>query len=368
MAINLLLTGLLLLFPLGQLMRLPLGWTGGGIYFHDLILVGLWLWLCFKHRQQIWLLIQKDRLSQLIIIFAGWALLTWLINYQRWGNRSLIGLGYLFRWLLLAAPYFTLKLINKKEVKKIVNLTRFSLLLTAILALMQYLIFPDQRHLIYFGWDDHYYRLTGTLIDPNFTGLILVLALGFNLIYSTPFSFAIILYLFLLYLTYSRASWLAFLGLLIAWLRTKKTIRPVLFLILGFLILIIVLPRPFGEGGNLRRTFSLKSRLHSWQIAAKIIRQNPFWGVGFNNYRLAQKELGVLGSDWAETRAGAGADNSFLFLAATAGLPGLIILLFLIWHWQPRWWIVPIIIHSLFNNSLFYPWVLLLVWLIQGSN
>ena len=38
-----------------------------------------------------------------------------------------------------------------------------------------YFIFPDVRSLAVDQWDPHYYRLVGSLLDPGFTGIILVL-------------------------------------------------------------------------------------------------------------------------------------------------------------------------------------------------
>jgi len=359
---------LVLVFPLGQLIRLPLGFPGVGVYVHDLILGIIWSLLLIRHSRKLVVLLKKDRLSRLIIMFASWSLLTWLVNCHRWGPRSLIGLGYLIRWLLFTAPYFALKISNDQMLNdKMIKLVRFSLFLTAILGLIQYLVFPDLRHLKYFGWDDHYYRLTGTFLDPNFMGLILVLAIGLELI-SHPFpSFSILFYLFLLYLTYSRASWLALLALLIGWGIKKRAWRLIFFLVISYLSLVILFPRPFGEGGNLLRTFSLKSRYRSWQTAWLVAKRNPVFGVGFNNYRWVQKELDVLGEDWAEGHAGAGADNSFLFIGATTGIVGLIIFLKLVFSWRPSWLVLSVIVHSFFNNSLFYSWALILIWLLQAN-
>ena len=40
---------------------------------------------------------------------------------------------------------------------------------------LQYVLYPNLRYLLYLGWDDHYLRLFGSLLDPNFTGVMLVL-------------------------------------------------------------------------------------------------------------------------------------------------------------------------------------------------
>src|SRR3989304_8999963 len=43
----------------------------------------------------------------------------------------------------------------------------------AVFGLAQYILIPDTRFLAVLNWDDHYYRLLSTLLDPNFTGIIL---------------------------------------------------------------------------------------------------------------------------------------------------------------------------------------------------
>lgn len=94
--------------------------------------------------------------------------------------------------------------------------------------------------------------------------------------------------------------------------------------------------------------------------------KNPLFGTGFNLYRYAN--TGAVG----DSHAGAGSDSSLLFVFATTGIAGLLIYLWL-WGkilklgWQRRNTQAGLIllasstsllIHSLFSNSLFYPWVL----------
>lgn len=351
---NSLFWALIFLYPLGQLEQLPLGLGWGRVYLHDLILAALWVIMLTKYRRRWLTLIKKDRLGRAFLAFSAWAGLTWALNYSHFGRQNFIGLAYLARWLLLAAPYFFLKMTNDQwsndQIKRMLLL---SLFLTAFLGLIQYLLFPDLRHLRYFGWDDHYYRLTGTFLDPNFIGLILVLDLGLELTNRSALSFRILFYLALLYLTYSRASWLALLALLVAWGLKKKTWHLGAIFVISYLFLIAFSPKPFGEGGNLLRTFSIKSRWHNWEESWQLIKQNPVLGVGFNNYQLVQPEHHK-------------ADNSFLLVWATTGPIGLMLFLRLLFHWRPLWLMAPIFFHGFFNNSLFYPWVLLLVWSFLG--
>jgi O-antigen ligase len=111
---------------------------------------------------------------------------------------------------------------------------------------------------------------------------------------------------------------------------------------------------------------STTSNLLSIKNSFKIFSQNPFLGTGFNVYRYVQKNQGLLPQDdWLENHAGAGADSSLLFVAATTGVIGLVCYLFYLIRLfklpNLNYYVIPLLAHSLFLNSLFYPAVL--VWL-----
>ncbi len=140
---------------------------------------------------------------------------------------------------------------------------------------------------------------------------------------------------------------------------------------------LLILPRaPGGEGVKLERTSSVKARLLNWQNSASIFVKNPILGVGFNTYRYAQKQAGFLDtSKWLKSHAGAGADSSLLFIAATTGTVGFI---FFIRYLKSVWKIssaglflraslVALFFHSFFLNSLFYPFVLIWVSLMLAT-
>jgi len=82
---------------------------------------------------------------------------------------------------------------------------------------------------------------------------------------------------------------------------------------------------------------------------------------------LAQKEKGYLNSsNWQTNHAGAGADNSYLFVLATSGTIGLIAFGYLMFSFSPWWLMAPIMVHSLFNNAWFYPWVIILAFVVTS--
>jgi len=257
------------------------------------------------------------------------------------------------------------------------QLARLLLLLslaTLISGAYQYLFFPDIRHLQIFEWDPHYYRLVGTWLDPGFTGLIIVFGLIF--IFHAPGlarSWRTLLW-FLGYmalaLTYSRASYFAFLisMAIISWRRRSLALWIGVLLLFGTTL--ILLPRPGGEGVNLQRTSTIQARLINWRQSWTIFSHHPVLGVGFNTYRYVQTRYGFLDSaDWLVSHSGAGADSSILFVLATTGIVGgLVYLAYLrsmltirTYHHLLSTSLWAALGHSLFLNSLFYPPVL--VWL-----
>jgi hypothetical protein len=101
--------------------------------------------------------------------------------------------------------------------------------------------------------------------------------------------------------------------------------------------------------------------------------------VGFNAYRYAQRDYGFLEEErWQLSHAGAGADSSLLFVLATTGILGLGAYL-KIWlkvleksgSKKNRLLVLTVLgvllSHSLFLNSLFYPWIMAWLWLVLAT-
>ena len=99
---------------------------------------------------------------------------------------------------------------------------------------------------------------------------------------------------------------------------------------------------------------------------------SPVVGVGFNAYRYAKYQQGILNEEGLlESHSGAGADSSILFVLATTGVVGLMAYLnlgFNLWKYAAgnilfKTSLLGIIAHSFFNNTLFYPWAMEWLWL-----
>ncbi|MBL7078441.1 O-antigen ligase family protein [Candidatus Shapirobacteria bacterium] len=371
---------ILIIFPLGQLVRLPLGWLMVNIYLQDLFVLGLAV--SFLKREGL----KGLRVSKLFQSFRPFLIISVLslaINIPVWGGRNtLTGSLYLVRYLAYFFIFLTVEGFNQGEKKQVLKMLFLSGWLAAVLGLIQYFIYPDFRSWELFNWDPHLYRVVGTFWDPGFTGMIYLQALVLIVILNWSkikninwrfFSFWVLPIYLALVLTYSRSVYLALLIAIgvIAWFKKTKK-----FFLVGsgiLLVTIIFLPRLSSIGTKIERRDSVYSRLENWRHSLTIVRQNPLLGVGFNNYRWAQKEAGFLEDDWEKNHAGAGADSSILFILATTGIFGLIAYLLFFKELLRGSGLlilatfIPWLIHSFFNNSLFYPWLIIWGWIVLGA-
>lgn len=350
---NYLLILALLIWPFGQLLNLQLPGQTMVIYPLDLICILLTLSLLFSKPRRLQVI--RDPLTKPLAFFLFIASLSLLFNLQFAASGGLaVAFSYLIRLLIYPSVYFAAKFSPSRQVLRTIL---FSLGFFSLLGILQYLIFPDMRFLKNLGFDDHYFRLIGSFYDPNFTGAIFAAsALVFLSLSQWPTAVFLVL---LLSLTFSRASYLVFLlGILFIFLAQKK--RALLWVLLLLAGIIFFIPKPFGEGVNLLRTFSIYSRFDSWRIGINLFIQKPFFGWGYNTLR------GLTGQRFQ-------IDNSLLYLAATTGIFGTLAFIGLlraalrqITFLPQKIFILALLIHSLFNNSLFYIWLYFAFWLVLG--
>ncbi len=368
---------IIFVFPLGQLTRISLPNWPISVYWHDcLTLVLLLIWFLRKRK------IPQASLSRPITIFLVMTLISWIFNFSRWGSKeSFLGLLYWLRWLAYAGFYFVVFDLIKNKAKLKLEFEDGLIIAStgaAFLGMTQYFFFPDLRLLAPLGWDPHLYRIVGTYLDPGFTGLIFLL--GLILVVNRLWEYkkslkhfwllGIILYLALAF-TYSRSTFLAaFLAAIIIG-RAKRSWKFIVLSTLLLLATVFFLPRKTGVGTKLEREETVWARIENYQQAEKIIQKQPLIGVGFNNLRIAKKEYGFLKDDQWLSHSGAGLDNSFLFVWATSGIFGLATYF---WLLRKSFFdggeviikasLGAVIAHSFFNNSLFYPWIMLWLWLL----
>lgn len=379
----------LLLFSLsfGQFGGISIG-SGVTVYISDVVVVCIVLYglITGSLKRSLY----GHRLVRPMIAFGAIAVISLLVNSVSVPLEELLkGSLYLVRWVAFGGVYMTL-VGSKKHVNLIPFLFASGCML-GIVSLLQFFLYPDLRNLLYLGYDPHYYRVFSTLLDPNFTGIVLVLALisGIYMFVSGKqklwISVALVVILSALLLTYSRSSYLAFIGGIVTWVVLQK--KPVTGFILAllFLVAIVYLPKMGHEALSLDRFDSTVSRFHNWSESVHLISKKPVFGFGFNilPFSTARIASEVSVDTAAVSRSGAGVDNSLLFVGATTGLIGLGAYLWLLAEmikmgvsvYRKKYtgiktlYLVSlgaVLVHSLFINSLFYPWVMVWMWVLSA--
>ncbi|MEK7165552.1 MAG: O-antigen ligase family protein, partial [Patescibacteria group bacterium] len=134
------------------------------------------------------------------------------------------------------------------------------------------------------------------------------------------------------------------------------------------------LPRPSGEGVRLERIISVESRITNSQEAMNLFLKSPIIGVGFDTLRYVREKTEIVAGSTQVSHSGAGFHNSYFFILATTGIAGL---LSYFWIWRKLFesthekeilliTLTAVAVHSFFDNSLFYPWVMMWLWIVTG--
>lgn len=270
--------------------------------------------------------------------------------------------------------------------------------LMALFGLFQYIVLPDTRFLMNLGWDDHYYRLLGTFFDPNFAGMGLILTALAILSLHQRFSKSLLIGLLMILvagitLTYSRSSYLALmaasLGVIFlpkavsSWELREKIVLGATMLVTAATILLIA-PKPGGEGVKLLRTASISARVNDTQNYVSDLRPwTMLFGSGLFVEPAAVKEAQfstattpttaplqsvffTANPDQPAPNHSRAADNIFITLVSGLGVVGTIgavalALIFL--HDLSKHELLSaialgsVLVHAQFNNTLFEPFI-----------
>lgn len=353
----------LALFPLGQIIRI-------GIVQPIDIIIGLAALTAiiknykrpdvFKHFNN-------------FLIIAGFTFIISIFIFQikqvYYGLFYLIRLGAYFYFLI-----YVLNFINQKSTNR--KLLLNSLLgvsaVSAIFGWIQFFMIPDIKPFFTWGWDEHLFRLVGTFLDPTFLGLIIVFGLiitihQYMIIKDRNYLFITLFLLISLAFTYSRASYLAFIAGVGYLLYSGKKFVYILYSILILVGLIFILPTSKNHSIAFFRLFSAISRVENYKEALTVYKTSPLFGVGLNNMCLARNKY--IGFESFSSHACSGSDSSLLLILATTGVVGLMSFITLIikigrsLQHNSYFLIlissfVSLLVHSLFSNSLFYPWIM----------
>lgn len=368
----------------GQLLRFSLG--GFALTALDLVVVGwsiLWLWdlLTKFHHYPI------PRFLWWGSGFVVVALIS-LVGALRWIDAPalIVAFSYLVRWVAYATlVYLGYALAKSSQLVPALGLV-FGLV--ALLGVGQWLVAPDVSFLERFGWDPHQGRLVSTFLDPNFVGGFLSIGVALavpqflnNKTTRSRLFWGAVLLLSLvgIYLTFSRSSLLALLIVLgvIGLLRYRAFSAILIVLVV---LSCIASPRWLERSkGAVTIDQTAQYRIESWQEGLNIIRHEPLIGVGFDTLPSTRGNYGYSSTG----HAASGFDSSLLTVGATTGLLGLIAYLGLLvsalllaWrNWRAKRNLLALsflaattalLVHSLFVNSLLYPSVLVVWWIILG--
>jgi hypothetical protein len=358
-------------FPLGQLVRVLIPYKGLSIRVNlaDLVvLLGAFLYVFSKKKNPVVLKNITD-----FILVAAFSLV-FSISFIP-VSKVTYGLLYLVRFISYTLFFAgTYSYISGKKEKKDLLIKSLLLvtLVTAFFGWIQYIFLPDTRFLKFFNWDDHLYRLSGSFLDPGYTGIVLVFGalLSIYLYLKNKRKLYILSFAFLLFsvaYTYSRASYLALIAGLVPIVIKRKLIKKAIMTVFLFITVILMLPRPGGDGVKLERLHSIYARIRNYSETAQIIESYPIFGVGFNN--ICEVKLKTIKGAMADSHACSGSDSSLLLVFATTGIIGLIVFIYMSGQillsvkgggFEGVFYSVSaaLFIHSLFMNSLFYSWVM----------
>lgn len=358
----------------GQLIRIPFG--SGNITPIDAGLIATSVLLLFKFKPY-----NPPLFIKFFLIFLATGLISLILSPLNLSPEEFLNsLLYLIR-LSLFAIFLVMLFSDQAKLfrSKIQNILLYSGIFLATLGLLQFIFLPDLSFLSKEGWDPHFFRTVSTFLDPNFIGAYFVLTLLLFLQKRAlkqrwQIIFFAIIFLALL-TTFSRSSYLMFLisGLSISWL--KKSIKTALLILILFALLLLsfqIYTQVVAKPRNISREQSASFRLNTWQQGLDIFQKSPLLGTGYNAYRFAIQKYNLADNGFIKSHGSSGNDSSLLFILATTGLTGLVFyLLFLIT--LARFGLsenialpsalIGLLVHSLFANSLFYPAILLWIFL-----
>nr|MBP7843049.1 hypothetical protein [Candidatus Woesebacteria bacterium] len=262
------------LLSLGQLQRIELSQFNSAvsIYFHDILIIFIIFHVLFTNFKEIKLIvINYLKKEKKVLLFLFLLLFLQLLNIISGDYISLLYSLRLFLYIIFGISLSILIKNNKYDVEYF-KFQLFSVgVISLFLGFLQYIFIKDTRFLSIFGWDDHYARLISTYFDPGFTGIIFLLTLliGLSCKYiqnNTVKIITVVLFIWGIILTFSRASYLALIVslLLLTTSYLRITIDSAKKIVIGLLfiaLLILLAPKPYGEGVDLLRTSTITARI-----------------------------------------------------------------------------------------------------------
>lgn len=296
----------------------------------------------------------KNKFFAYFLVFSWIFLVFNLFKYQIYSLKPVF---YLIRLTCLLS-FFIFPLHLGLKIK---NFFYISIIANIIFGLIQYFFWPNFTYFDALNWDPHLYRLVSTFFDPTFTGLIyLFFIVKLFLDKKFPYRWPLLITSYIaMILTYSRSTYLCFL---LAFTFIAFNLKNLKIFLISFLLItttIFLLPRQPGEGTKLERTSSIKAKIENYQEGWQTFIKSPLIGFGYNNLPFIREIKNPI------SHANSGFDGSIMTLLTTTGIVGTTLFLFGLKQIYVKsdlfnkTFILVILLHSLFANSLLYPWILL---------
>ncbi len=389
---------------LGNLGRIPAGMLGGRtapVVAVDLVVALLWLVLALlliSGRVRVAL----DDISTATLVFVAVAALSALLGISRYHLGVVGGLGvaaFLVRWMAYFGWYlFVVWCLTPNEARDAWRYVEWALLAFALFGVLQSAFMPGFAQMVqsvpeFPTWDYQGRRLVSTMLDPNFAGIFIVIALLPRLARVAEglrerWEILALLVAALL-LTVSRSSLLALaVGTTVIAIARGLRLRLVYTFLIGAVLLLPFLSilLTFAAGFHkLGIDTSAAMRFIAWSRGLQLTIEHPIFGVGFNAVQAAQNAHGWRPVGGADVSL----DGGLLFVAAMTGLVGLACYLWLlgrVWKLARRVWrdaelsprdrahgvataavTVAVVVHSFFVNSLLLPFVMQILWIMWGT-
>ncbi len=326
MMISLFIYIILFLFSFGQLARISVWNQTVNLYPYEVIMFGLlsFFVLNFKTKP----LLELYKKLKLGFYFFSYLLITFFASLFFFSPlANLVAFLYLARLSLyfLFFLYLLFYLKNRADVAR--SLKKGFYIFAAIMwfaTVAQLLFYPNLRNLIYLGWDPHLNRAFSVFFDTSTSAAIF--GMIFLYFYKKKKWLVSVSFLILFILTFSRSAYLVLSATLFLDLLMLKKLRNLIFIFLAAIVIFLLVPKNFGVGVGLMRTFSIYSRLADYKTAIALWEKSPIIGYGYNHIRYLKNEAGIL------NHSAASFSSSYLIVLVSSGIIGLTLFVGALWQ------------------------------------
>jgi len=356
------LSGMFISLLAGQFARIELMHALANVYVHEFFL------LFFVVRSMIrfgFAPIKSAYKSKSALFFLSIVAISFFLSFREFTLlQNGIALLYLIRvaLYLLFGIYLFFLLDKKRMIRSYLYdlIYTFSILLLVFSAI-QYIFYPNFWGLYSLGWDPHLYRASAAYLD------VFVAAALYGMLslfwFSKKHRALSMLFFIALIFSFSRSAYIAFaMGALYLFVTQKKWKELFIFFSL-FVVFLVLVPKPFGEGVNLLRTSSINSRIQDYRLGLTLWQKKPLFGFGYNRIRFAKEQLDLIAVD-DRSHSLSSFHSSFLIVLVTTGIMGFLSFLVLIYSLVRKYpsiriYIVFLLSMSLFDNVFLYVLVML---------